>query len=162
MVLKVLMQDLSGLDADAVLAGFHEDVRPLKGMAGALDWVLCGALSRLIIERKVRGALGEVALLTSNGKLAASKIFLVGFGPRAGASPASLRDAARTMAASAVAAGVARAVLDCFPLAGELNGDAVAAVREGLAEGAGTHPIDFALIAPDAASFDRLAKLVRV
>ena len=162
MVLKVLMQDLAGLDADAVLVGFHEDVRPLKGMAGALDWVMCGALSRLIIERKVKGALGDVALLTSNGKVAASKIFLVGFGPRAGSSTASLRSAARTMAASAVAAGVARAVLDCFPLALDLNDEAVAAIREGLAEGAGSHPVDFSLLAPDAAAFDRLTRIVRV
>jgi hypothetical protein len=161
MVLKVLMQDLSRLDADALLAGFHEDVRPLKGLAGSLDWVLCGALSRLIIEQKVRGAVGDVALLTSNGKFAASKIFLVGFGPRAGASPSTLRAAARSMAASAVAAGVARAVLDCFPLAGEMSDEAVAAVREGLADGAGTHPVDFALLAPDPAAFDRLTRLVR-
>lgn len=161
MVLKVIRQDLARLEADAVLAGFYEDVRPLKGVAGALDWVLCGALSRLVIDGKVRGALGDVALLTANGKVHASKVFLVGFGPRHGAAADALRTAARTMASSAVSAGVARAILDCFPLGGTPADGEIAAVRDGLAEGAGAHPVEFALLAPDASSLDRMARLVR-
>lgn len=160
MVLKVLVQDITRVDADAVLAAFHEDVRPLKGAAGALDWLLCGALSRLIMERKLRGAVGDVALLTANGKVPAGKVFLVGFGPRA-ATAGSLKAAARSLASAAVAAGVARAAVDCFPLGGLPDDDALAAVREGLAEGAGSHPIDFTLLAPDAAAGERLSRIVR-
>jgi leucyl aminopeptidase len=126
-----------------------------------LDWLLCGALSRLIIQKKVRGVLGEVALLTSQGKVPADKIFMVGLGPREASSPESLRAAARTAAASAVNAGVARAALDCFPAGAAQSDDALAAVREGLAEGAGTHPIDFTLLAPDAVAFERMSRLVR-
>ena len=95
MVLKVLMHDIKGLDADAVIVGFYEDVRPLKGAAGALDWLLCGALSQLIIQNKVRGALGEVALLTSRGKIPADKIFMLGLGQRNASTPEALRAAAR-------------------------------------------------------------------
>lgn len=161
MVLKVLMHDVKGLDTDAVIVGFHEDVRPLKGAAGALDWLLCGALSRLIVQNRVRGSIGEVALLTSQGKIPAAKIFLVGLGQR-GASPAgTLRASACAAARSAVNAGVARAALDCFPIGGVPGDDAVAAVREGLAEGAGTHPIDFILLAPDTAAFERMARVLR-
>lgn len=155
------MHDIKDLAADAVIVGFHEDVRPLKGAAGALDWLLCGALSQLIIQNKVRGALGEVALLTSRGKVPADKIFMVGLGQRNASTPEALRTAARAAAMSAVNAGVARAAMDCFPLGAAPNDDAVAAVREGLAEGAGTHPIDFTLLAPDAAAFERMARVVR-
>ena len=155
------MHDIKDLDADAVIVGFHEDVRPLKGAAGALDWLLCGALSQLIIQKKIRGVPGEVALLTSRGKVPAAKIFMVGLGRRDSSPPGSLRAAARAAAVSAVNAGVARAAMDCFPLGGVPGDDAVAAVREGLAEGAGTHPIDFTLLAPDAAAFERMTRVVR-
>ncbi len=150
MPLKVLMHDIRKLETDAVVVGFHEDVRPLKGAAGALDWLLCGSLSQLIIQHKVRGALGDVALLTSKGKIPASKIFLVGLGPRAELSPAALRTAARTAAASVVNAGAASAGLDLVPQGGFPGEDAFDAFREGLAEGTGTHACDITVIAPDA------------
>jgi len=155
------MRDIKDLDADAVIVGFHEDVRPLKGAAGALDWLLCGALSQLIIREKIKGSVGEVALLTSRGKIPAAKIFMIGLGQREASPPGTLRSAARAAAMSAVNAGVARAALDCFPLGGVPSDEAVTAVREGLAEGAGAHPIDFTLLAPDAAAFERMARVVR-
>jgi len=155
------MHDIKDLETDAVIVGFHEDVRPLKGTAGALDWLLCGALSHLIIQKKMRGILGEVALLTSKGKVPADKIFMVGLGPRAESSPESLRAAARVAAASSVNAGIARAALDFFPAGSAQSDDALAAVRVGLAEGAGAHPIDFILLAPDDTAFERMSRLVR-
>jgi hypothetical protein len=155
------MQDIKVLDTDAVIVGFHEDVRPLKGAAGALDWILCGALSQLIIRKKVRGSLGEVALLTSKGKVPADKIFMVGFGPREASSPESMRAAAHAAAVSAVNAGVVRAAFDCFLPGTAHSDDILAAVRQGLAEGAGAHPVDFTLLAPDAAAFGRMSRLVR-
>ncbi len=155
------MHNNKELDTDAVIVGFYEDVRPLKGTAGALDWILCGSLSRLILQNKMRGSLGDVALLTSKGKIPADKIFLVGLGSHAALSPASLRAAACNAAASAVSAGVARAALDCFPLGGELSDEAIAAVRKGLTEGAGTHPIDFTMLASDDSSRERMSRLIR-
>jgi leucyl aminopeptidase len=155
------MQEIKDLDADAVIVGFHEDVRPLKGAAGALDWLLSGALSQLIIREKLKGTVGEVALLTSRGKVPAGKIFMVGLGRRGEPPQGALRTAACAAAMSAVNAGVARAALDCFPIGGVPSDDAVTAVWEGLAEGAGTHPIDFTLLAPDPAAFERMARVVR-
>jgi len=155
------MHDIKDLETDAVIVGFHEDVRPLKGTAGALDWLLCGALSHLIIRKKMRGVLGEVALLTSKGKVPADKIFMVGLGPREASSPESLRVAARVAAASSVNAGITRAALDFFPAGAAQNDDVLAAIREGLADGAGAHPIDFTLLAPDDTAFERMSRLVR-
>ena len=159
-VLTVQVHMIEKLEADALIVGFHEDIRPLKGGAGVLDWLLCGALSRLIIQKKITGAVGDVALLTSKGKVPADKIFMIGLGPKAELSAASLRSALRTAAASAAGAGVAHAALDCFPQGSMPDDDALAAIRQGLAEGAGTHPIDFALLAPDAAAVARLSRLI--
>ena len=93
MELKVIIQDIKKLETDALIVNFFEDVRPLKGLAGELDWLLCGSLSHLILNNKINGSLGDVALLTSQGKIPAKKIFLLGLGPKAGFSPASLRSA---------------------------------------------------------------------
>ena len=80
----VILQDIKKLATEALIVGFYEDVRPLKGVAGELDWLLCGALSSLVLTKKLRGSFGDVALVTSQGKVPAQKIFLVGLGPRAG------------------------------------------------------------------------------
>jgi hypothetical protein len=155
------MHDIKKLETEAVAVGFFEDIRPLKGAAGALDWILCGSLSHLIIQNKIRGALGEVALLTTKGKIPAPKVFMVGLGPRSQMTPATLREASRTAATIIAGAGVIRAALDCFPLRTELNGEDLAAVRQGLEEGAGEHALDVVLLAPDAASFERMSRFVR-
>ena len=52
--MQVLLQDIKKIETGAIIVGFFEDVRPLKGLAGELDWLLCGALSRLIINKKPR------------------------------------------------------------------------------------------------------------
>jgi hypothetical protein len=155
------MHDIKKLETDAMIVGFHEDVRPLKGTAGALDWLLCGALSHLIIDNKIRGAIGDVALLTTKGKIPATKIFLVGLGPRAGASPANLRNAARTAAASAVNAGVSRAAMDCFPQGDGQDDASLAALWKGIAEGAGARSLEVTLLASNAAAFERLSRGIR-
>jgi len=161
LILKVLMHDIKKLETDAVAVGFFEDIRPLKGAAGALDWILCGSLSHLIIHNKIRGALGEVALLTTKGKIPAPKVFMVGLGPRSQMTPATLREATRKAATIIAGAGVIRAALDCFPLRNGLSEEDLAAVRQGLEEGAGNHALDIVLLAPDAASFERMSRFVR-
>ena len=161
MVLKVFMLDIKKLETDAVAVGFFEDIRPLKGAAGALDWILCGSLSHLIIQKKIRGALGETALLTTRGKIPAPKVFMVELGPRSQMTPATLREASRTAATIIVGAGVIRAAVDCFPLWSGQSEEDIAAVRHGLEEGAGHHALDIALLAPDAASFERMSRFIR-
>jgi hypothetical protein len=158
---NVLLHDIRTVDADAVAVGFFEDVRPLKGGAGALDWLLSGALSRLVIEDRVRGALGEVALLTTSGKMPASKVFLFGLGRRDALSPESLRRAARTAAERMTGAGVRRAAMDCFPLETAGNDALSAAVKQGLQEGAGAYPLSVSLLARDVASFEQMSRALK-
>jgi hypothetical protein len=161
LTVSVVLQDVKKLEADALIVGFYEDVRPLKGLAGELDWLLCGSLSDLIIKNKVRGSLGDVALLTSRGKVPAKKIFMIGLGPRDGLSSSSLRSAVRTAVTSASGAGVKKSAIEYFQPSTMSHEDSVRALHTGLSEGAGQHSIDVSLLAPDAAVYEKIARLLR-
>lgn len=161
MTVKVMLQDIKKLENEALAVGFYEDVRPLKGLAGELDWLLCGSLSRLILEKKLIGSLGDVALLTSQGKVPVQKIFMVGLGSRAAFSLATLRRVAVITAASIAGAGVRSAAIECFQ-SSEVQADScVSALHEGLTEGAGGRSLDVALLAPDTAAFEKLSRSVK-
>lgn len=158
--MKVLLQDIKKLETEAVIVGFFEDVRPLKGIAGALDWLLCGSLSRLITGKKIRGAVGDIALLTSRDKIPAPKIFMVGLGPRKGLTPETVKTAARKAAVTAVGAGVSSAAFDWFSSSGELRKDLVVALRDGVQEGARGARFEVALLASDTASFEKYSRFI--
>src|SRR3990172_4890157 len=158
LTVKVALQDIKKIETEALIVGFYEDVRPLKGVAGELDWLLCGALSSLVLTKKLRGSLGDVALITSQGKVPAQKIFLVGLGPRAGLTLTTLRNAARTAAASAVGAGVKSAAIEYFPVFDMPRDDGVAAMQQGLSEGAGGRSFDVQLIASDAVAYENISR----
>jgi hypothetical protein len=158
---KVILQDIKKLETDALIVGFYQDVRPLKGLAGELDWLLCGSLSELILNNKLSGSLGEVALLASRGKVPAMKIFMVGLGPKGGSSPSSLRNVARIAASSAVGAGVTNMAVEYFYSSDVPYDAVVAALRDGLFEGARGIPLMVSLLAPDAAAYERISRLVK-
>jgi len=76
--------DIRFLEADLMVAAVFEDERPPGGLAGLLDWYLCGLLSELLIEGKVTGREGEMLLLATQGRITCSKFVGVGLG-RSGA-----------------------------------------------------------------------------
>ena len=160
MTLTVLLQDIKKLETGALIVGFFEDVRPLKGLAGELDWLLCGSLSRLILTKKLRGELGDVALLTSQGKLPTQKVFMIGLGPKATFTSSAARSAADTAAASVLGAGVTKAAIEFFPLFDAPFESSISALSEGLSQGAGGRSFDVSLLAPDAASYEKISRLV--
>ncbi len=65
---------------DAVIVGFFQDVRPLRGSTGWIDWRLNGMLSHLLIEKKLRGDWKETTLIPSQGRTTPGIILLVGLG----------------------------------------------------------------------------------
>ena len=160
MGVKVILQDIKKLETGALIVGFFEDVRPLKGLAGELDWLLCGALSSLILKHKLSGALGELALLTSQGKVPASKIFMLGLGPRGSMSPETLRHAAQAAAAAAVGVGAVSAVLEYFATPELTPETAVSSLHQGLTNGSRGSSIEISLLAPDAASYEKISRLL--
>ncbi len=161
LTLTVILQDIKKLETEALIVGFYEDVRPLKGLAGELDWLLCGSLSSLIIKNKLRGSLGDVALLTSRAKVPAKKIFMVGLGPKEGLSPSSLRSAVRDAVSSALDAGVKNTAIEYFQPLNLSSQEEVSAFQAGLSEGARGRSVDIALLAPDASAYEKISRLVK-
>ncbi len=64
------------------LATFFEDVRPLQGTMGLIDWRLNGRISELILRGKISGVFSESVIMPSQGRLAADEILLFGLGRR--------------------------------------------------------------------------------
>ncbi len=69
---------LNGIDALCVFVA--EDDRPLSGAAGYLDWRMCGALSRVLLQGFFKGDRGEQLLMPTSGGVSTVKLFAVGAG----------------------------------------------------------------------------------
>lgn len=76
--------DLAGLDAlqvDAIALPLFNHVRQPLGVAGFVDWRLCGRIGRLVLKRKFKGEVGETMLMASLSRVgSAGRIFLFGLG----------------------------------------------------------------------------------
>ncbi|MBI2982448.1 MAG: hypothetical protein HYY44_09225 [Deltaproteobacteria bacterium] len=65
------------------LATFFEDIRPLRGSTGLIDWRLNGRLSELILQGRLSGSFEESMIMPVSGRLAADEILLFGLGTAA-------------------------------------------------------------------------------
>jgi hypothetical protein len=77
-----LYHDVTRVEADLIVAPLWSGDRPPQGVAGFADWHLCGFLSRLILEGRLRGAAGETTLIAVQGRLLAPRLLLLGCGGR--------------------------------------------------------------------------------
>lgn len=77
------LRSLDAAPADAIACGLYEDARPMRGVAGLLDWRLGGRLSALLDARYLTGKSGEVMLVPGTTKLPFAKVLLFGLGVRA-------------------------------------------------------------------------------
>ena len=57
------------------------DRRPLRGVAGLVDWRLCGELSAALQSGTLHGQVGERLLMSTRQRLGASRLLLFGAGP---------------------------------------------------------------------------------
>jgi hypothetical protein len=71
---------LDALDVDS-LAVFVGPERPLQGLAGWVDWRLCGTLSHALRDRFYGGGEREALLLPSAGRVGAARVFFFGLPP---------------------------------------------------------------------------------
>lgn len=110
---RVTRTDLHGLDAlahEALGLFCWADIRPLGGVAGYLDWRLCGALSRVLEKGTFSGAMHESLLFRAPSRLGDKRLFVFGLGPFAGGNAAV--EAVVTQAYTSMrAAGVDNVVL---------------------------------------------------
>jgi leucyl aminopeptidase len=110
---RVMRGDLVGLDsldADALAVFVWADVRPLAGVAGHLDWRLCGALSRALLRRDFQGQAGEAMLVPYQGRMKVRRLFVFGLGPQEQARTQDLKAACRSAYETMRRAGVQRVV----------------------------------------------------
>lgn len=84
--LRFVAPDLRRLDeasAEIIVCSVFRDERPLRGLAGLLDWRLAGRLSRLARESFLKGETGETLALPVRPRLPFDKAIVVGLGPLA-------------------------------------------------------------------------------
>ncbi len=73
---------LDALEAPDLVLGLFEDVRPLPGTAGLVDWRLGGQLSRFIQSGWLDGTEDELALVPTSCRIGARRLFVLGLGAR--------------------------------------------------------------------------------
>lgn len=75
---------LDRIEAGITVIPVFEDVRPLKGAAGLVDWRMNGQLSRLIENKRFSGEFEEVLLMPTAGRLRSRQLILFGVGSQEG------------------------------------------------------------------------------
>lgn len=114
MAVKISTERLSKIKVDAIVAGIFSDVRPLKGMAGEIDWLFNGGVSRLIMDGKLSGQAGDSLLLVPNNRLEAGKALILGMGSKGGFNPVVLREAAKNLLQKLISLDVRRFAVEIF------------------------------------------------
>ena len=78
---SVDLRRVDTLNFDALILPVFQEKAQLMGVAGLLDWRLCGRLSRLLVDAHFEGREDEAILLSYASKIGRKKLFLFGLGP---------------------------------------------------------------------------------
>jgi len=77
---KVIIGDIAGVDADAIVVNLFEGVKHPGGATGAVDKALGGAITKLIQQGEIKGKLNEINIIHSLGKIPARIVAVAGLG----------------------------------------------------------------------------------
>ena len=80
MQIRALSERITRIRTEILVLGFFQDVRPVRGLAGEVDWIHNGVFSHLMKQQKLQGQCGEAMLLASQTKLPTPKVLLIGLG----------------------------------------------------------------------------------
>jgi len=72
---------LDDLRHDILVLGIFTDQRPLRGLAGYLDWRMHGRISQLLQDNFLTGNTSDCLLSNTNGRIGTDRLLLVGMGP---------------------------------------------------------------------------------
>jgi hypothetical protein len=86
---------------------------------------------------------------------------MIGLGPRKESSPSSVRAFAETVASSVLDAGVTSTALEYVPSSGPDEDAQLHALQKGLKDGSRGRTIEVTLLVQDAASYERISRLVK-
>jgi hypothetical protein len=112
---RFVAPDLRALDdhpAEVIACCVWSDERPLRGLAGLLDWRLAGRVSRLAKEHFLKGEAGEVVCMQGKPRLPFDKVLLVGAGARGDFDAAACRRATGALLHALEGLHVKRAVVE--------------------------------------------------
>jgi hypothetical protein len=96
--LHVVSQPAFEVPADLPVVPLCEDIQPVKGFIGQLDWWLNGRLSQLYKSRRFTGAVGQQVLAPCLHWLPFSKLVLLGMGQTGELSSARIVEVHRALA----------------------------------------------------------------
>jgi leucyl aminopeptidase len=78
--IKVIIGDITCIEADAIVVNLFEGVEIPGGATGAVDKALDGAITKLIAQGEIKGKLNEISVIHSLGKLPARIVAVAGLG----------------------------------------------------------------------------------
>jgi leucyl aminopeptidase len=79
---KIIVGDISEIEADAIVVNLFEGVEQPGGATAAVDKALDGAISSLISRSEIKGKFEEIGIVHTFGKLPARIVAIVGLGKR--------------------------------------------------------------------------------
>ena len=128
--------------SDLLVAPFFAGERPLRGVAGRVDWRLCGLLSEQMLAGTIAGEADEAVLVLSGGRLKSPRVLLYGLPPRTGFGASDLAGCARGALgrAAALRAGRVALALPSEARSGIAPDRAAVAVLSGAGEALAPHP----------------------
>ncbi len=134
MEIKVIVEDIAQIEADAIVVNLFEGVEQAGGATAAVDKALDGVISSLISRGEIKGKFGEVSIVHTFGKLPARIVAIAGLGKSQDFNVDRIRG---------VAGEFCRALrkLNCHKIATILHGTGIGGIAleasaEAIAEGA--------------------------
>ena len=82
MDIQVVTDDITKLKTDAIVLTAFSGIKTLDGDLAAVDKTLGGAVAQLVKQGVIKGALNEITLVHSLGKIPAARVLVVGLGKR--------------------------------------------------------------------------------
>jgi hypothetical protein len=123
--LHFLLPNLRTLDtasAELLACAMWSDERPMRGLAGLLDWRLAGKLSALAQDGFLAGSLGEVLLVPGRPRLPFEKVLVLGVGARVDFGDDAYRNVVTRLLRSLEGLRIRRAVVELPGRASEAIG----------------------------------------
>src|SRR5215467_1478978 len=115
MELRLLPPDMRRLDepgAELLACTIWSDERPMRGLAGLLDWRLAGRLSQLARAGFLEGRLGEVLMVPGRPMTSFEKVLVFGLGNRSSFGDGAFRAVVANLLRSLEGLHIRRAVVE--------------------------------------------------
>lgn len=80
MEIRIVVEDVTRVEADALVVNLFEGTTQPGGATGAVDRALDGVISSLIGQGEVKGKLGELTMIHTFGKIPSERVVVCGLG----------------------------------------------------------------------------------